>query len=87
MSDMPSTMYDDHAKRFNYHPPSNDEIKRRHEVARTRLREVADEIGSLLPPSRELSLFVTKLEEAMFWANAAIARNHDKISDPGKPQP
>lgn len=29
------------------------------------------------PKSREQSLAITKVEEAMFWANAAIARNQE----------
>jgi hypothetical protein len=28
----------------------------------------------LLPPGREKALVLTNLEQAMFWANAAIAR-------------
>jgi hypothetical protein len=33
----------------------------------------------LCPGSRELSLAITKLEEAVFWANAAIARNEKEV--------
>jgi hypothetical protein len=34
------------------------------------------------PPSRELSLAQTKLEEAVMWANAAIARHEaERASD------
>ena len=47
----------------------------RHQRVRTVLFSAADEIVELTgPPSREQSLAITKLEEAMFWANAAIAR-------------
>ena len=42
-------------------------------------REYAEHYANLLvdncPPSRELSLALTNLEQVMFWANAAIARN------------
>jgi hypothetical protein len=31
-------------------------------------------LSDTIPPGREQALFVTKLEEAMMWANAAIAR-------------
>lgn len=44
-----------------------------------RVREVcgdaARNLGQLLPPGRDKALAITKLEEAMFWANAAVARN------------
>lgn len=38
---------------------------------------LAHRLHSLIPESRELSLALTKLEEAMFWANAGIARNQE----------
>lgn len=60
--------------RFDYHAP--DESKQlNHGNVRRRLRRVADDLNVLLPESREKSIVMTKLEEAMFWANAAIARN------------
>ncbi len=37
--------------------------------------KLAQYVLALTPESREQSLAVTKLEEAMMWANAAIARN------------
>ncbi|MGY1945322.1 Acb2/Tad1 domain-containing protein [Nocardia asiatica] len=59
--------------RFNYHPPSGDKITA-HEQTRAACRELAHQFDRDLPPGREKSLALTKLEEAMFWANAAIAR-------------
>lgn len=38
-------------------------------------RNMALEILKCAPSSRERSLAITKLEEAVMWANAAIARN------------
>lgn len=35
---------------------------------------LAKNLDDLLPDSREKSLAITKLEEVMFWATAAIAR-------------
>ena len=43
---------------------------------RNYLLEAAEKIDAELPPGagRERALVMTKLEEAMFWANAGIAR-------------
>lgn len=59
--------------RFLYHAPTpaNAVI---HDEIRARFIEAVAVIDNLIPDSREKSLFVTKMEEAMFWANAAVAR-------------
>lgn len=60
-------------KRFNYHRP--DEAKaQRHQRIRDAHRALADVLDEELIECREQSLALTKIEEAMFWANAAIAR-------------
>jgi hypothetical protein len=60
--------------RFNYHAP--DELKKlAHERVREILLQVAQEFNHTLLEGREKSIVITKLEEAMFWANASIARN------------
>lgn len=60
--------------RFDYHKP--DETKaNQYERIRALLKGVAAEIDSTLPEGREKSLVITKLEEAMFWAIAGIARS------------
>lgn len=64
--------------RFGYHPPSNDSIVKAHEQVRERCLDLAYGFTTLVPTSRELSLAITKLEEAMFWANAGIARVSNK---------
>ena len=47
----------------------------RHEQARGVCLDAAEQLVMLTgPPSREQSLAITHLEEVMFWANAAIAR-------------
>lgn len=62
-------------RRFGYHPPVEPGKKETHEAVRATLAEAADKIIELTgPPSREQSTAITKLEEAMFWANAAVAR-------------
>jgi hypothetical protein len=65
---------DDLEKRFNAHPAGEDKARLHNEV-RDECRLLAYTLKKRMPPSREASLALTKLEEAMFWANAAIARN------------
>lgn len=59
---------------FTYHPPKNDQNER-YVHLRTHGHMLARRILSCCPPSRERSLALTKLEEALMWANASIARN------------
>ena len=58
--------------RFQYHAPDADR-KLHHQGVRDSCRLLAGTLNSL-PEGREKSLAMTKLEEVMFWANAAIAR-------------
>lgn len=64
----------DLSNRFVYHSPKGDQQTRYADI-RAKLLETAGFITERTPKSREQSLAMTKLEEAMFWANAAIARN------------
>jgi hypothetical protein len=59
---------------FTYHAPKGDQPER-YERIRMRAGFVAQTINELCPDSREKSLAMTKLEEAVMWANASIARN------------
>lgn len=59
---------------FTYHPPQEGQGPRYEEI-RQRAHGVALMMTTLCPPSRELSLALTNLEQAVMWANAAIARN------------
>lgn len=59
---------------FTYHKPHGTQPERY-----VQIRQAGKQLAELLvrscPQSRELSLALTKLEESVFWANAAIARN------------
>ncbi len=61
-------------RNFTYHAPKPGQPE-----IYTQLREKAKEfaymITELCPQSRERSVALTQLETAVFWANAAIARN------------
>lgn len=60
--------------RFLYHAPTTSERARAHQLVRNYCASVAFRLDELVPDGREKSTAITKLEEAMFWANAAIAR-------------
>jgi hypothetical protein len=61
-------------KDFTHHPPKPDQAPRYKEI-RDEARDFAEVILVSCPPSRERSLALTALEEAVMWANASIARN------------
>jgi len=61
-------------KNFVYHKPQGNQPER-YEKIRSQGKELSNLLITNCPPSRELSLALTKLEEAVMWANAAIARN------------
>lgn len=59
---------------FSYHRPQPGQPER-YELLRAFAKRLAEEIVTLTPSSREQSLALTNLEQAVMWANAAIARN------------
>ena len=65
---------EDLAKRFTYHAPKGDQALR-YEMIRDRAHDFAAFLDDKAPDSREKSLAMTHLEDAVMWANAAIARN------------
>lgn len=60
--------------RFAYHAP-NELQQRLHQQIRDMHKALAIQISKHTPVCREQALAITKLEESMMWANAAIARN------------
>lgn len=73
--------------RFAYHPPLDVKTADAHGHVRTICANAALDLKDIIASvtgeqsSRELSLAVTALEEAMMWANAAIARNQPKPAE------
>ena len=65
---------DDLENRFTYHAPKPGQPEK-YTVIRDRGKDLAYLIQHNCPVSRERSLALTKLEEAIMWANAAIARH------------
>lgn len=60
--------------RFDYHPPTGEQPERYTEL-RAEAKAFAAKVLELTPASREQSLAITAIEQALMWANASIARN------------
>lgn len=60
--------------RFAFHAAPTQEKRDEHTSVRQSCRSLADHLNHALPEGREKAVVMTKLEEVMFWANAAIAR-------------
>ena len=65
---------------FTYHAPDADQVSR-YESIREHAKDFAFLIDEFCPHSREKSLALTKLEESVMWANAAIARNEETMQE------
>lgn len=61
--------------RFAFHAAPDEEKRDAHTSVRVACAELAHKLNGRLPEGREKALAVTKLEEVMFWANAALARD------------
>lgn len=59
---------------MGYHAPDGFKVAH-HQAMRAAIRVMADVLVDVCPVSRELSLAITSLEEALMWANAAVARD------------
>jgi len=64
--------------RFAFHPANTEEKRAGHGSIRAACAQLAVQIHERLPECREKSLAITKIEEAMFWANAGLARESAK---------
>jgi hypothetical protein len=59
--------------RFTYHAPTPPKIEKMVGI-RGLAHSMAEQILAQVPECRERSLALTKLEEAVMWSNAGIAR-------------
>lgn len=59
---------------FEYQAPTAEHVEQIKQV-REAMKELNDLILDLIPPCRERSLAITKLEESSMWANKAIVFN------------
>jgi hypothetical protein len=77
MSPQPGQPIDaaDLTNRFSYHPPTGPEDVAAYQVIRAAGLAFAKVLVANCPASRETSLAVTHVEDAVMWANAAKARH------------
>lgn len=73
-------LWEERENRFTYHIPFGDQAERYSKI-RQALGELAHLLDEVCPPSRELSIAMTKLDEVSFFANASIARNEIELGE------
>ena len=61
---------------YTYHSPKPGQPET-YQAIREKAKELASLIEEVCPESREKSIAHTRIEEAVMWANASIARNED----------
>jgi len=72
-----AAFHQDLINRFTFHPVQTGQPTK-YTTIRSEAFEFAEKIARLAPAGRERSLAITKLEEVVFWSNAAIAREASK---------
>ena len=66
--------------RVAHHPPSNEAVAQAHDFSRVEYDALIGYLNKF-PPSREVSLALTNLEQSLFWLNAAIARQQISLHE------
>lgn len=61
---------------FKFHPATTEEKANAHTSVRNKCMDTALFFEQNVPHGRELSLALIHLEEAMHWANAALAKEN-----------
>jgi hypothetical protein len=61
-------------RRFDHHPPTDEQTADRHERWRAEVKRLAAVALSELPSGRETSLVLTRLDDVLWCGSAAIAR-------------
>lgn len=61
-------------RRFDHHPSPDDATTARHERWRAAVKHLAAVAMRELPPGRETSLVLTRLDDVLWCGSAAIAR-------------
>lgn len=59
---------------FSHHPPSDNSVAELHADVRLECKHLAYSFKEALPDSPEKTLAIRKLQEAMMYANSAIAQ-------------
>lgn len=69
---------DDIQRIFTHHPPKDQYIAQKHQNVRSITLHAALWFYNNLPESAERTLAIRKLQEAMMYANSAIAQHSDR---------
>lgn len=69
--------------RFDHHPSTSESISEAHQTIRELFKNAAEVIDDLVIDGREKATALTKIEEAMFWSNASVARSQAINTDEG----
>ena len=65
----------ENVRRMSYHPVAGEQQQQVYEANRSYFIQLADYITTLGPNTREKSLALTALQEALMWTNAHVACN------------